>query len=174
MQPSGAIFREDPAADFAAKVREIVADAIQPALMEALRPVRMASSARSLIEIEFVNVIYGFGLNNAGQLSYQAACVYAQVFGRLNRSFAGITAEIVQHTAASYIETHHADLVDAKRTPEILRHLRAWDRVHGTAAAKLLRDVLLQMAILAAEVSGSVPETKSRRIEQFAAAMDAS
>ena len=174
VQSGCAISGEDPVADFAAKVRETIADAIQPALKEALRPVRMASSARSLIEMEFIKVIYGFGLDDGGQLSYQAACVYAQVFGRLNKSLAGISAEIVQRTAGSYIETHRADLADAEGTPEILRHLQVWDRAHGTAAAKLLRDILLQLAILAAEVNGSVPETKSRRIEQFAAAMDAS
>jgi hypothetical protein len=157
--------------DFLSKFGEAV-DAVSPVLKEALRPVRMASSVRTLLELEFQNVIYGFGLEATGSLSYQAASLYAGIFERLNRRLAGVTPEIVQATSREYIAAHIADLEASPKKPEIVRHLQSWDRLHGTSFARVLRDLLVQIAVLAAAENGSVPDVKSRRVEALASAMD--
>jgi hypothetical protein len=157
--------------DFLSKFGEAV-DAVSPVLKEALRPVRMASSVRTLLELEFQNVIYGFGLDATGCLSFEAASLYAGIFARLNRRLAGVTPQIVQATSREYITAHIADLEAFPEKPEIIRHLQSWDRLHGTSFARVLRDLLVHIAVLAAAENGSVPEVKSRRVEALAAAMD--
>lgn len=163
---------ENHVADFPSKVRETV-DAICPVLKEALRPVRMASSAHTLVQLEFQQVIYSFGLDETARLSNHAAGLYADIFARLNKRLAGVTPEIIQTTSVDYITAHRSELTALRHKPEILRHLQAWDSAHGTSVAPVLRDLLLQMAVLAAAEDGAVPDVKSTRIEAFARAMDA-
>lgn len=164
---------ENHVADFPSKVKEAV-DAICPVLKEALRPVRMASSAHTLMQLEFQEVIYSFGLDEAAQLSHHAAALYADISARLNKRLAGVTPEIVRTTSVDYITAHRSELTASRHKPEILRHLQAWDSAHGTSFARMLRDLLLQMAILAAaEGGGAVPDLKSTQIEAFARVMDA-
>lgn len=163
---------ENHVADFPSKVRETV-DAICPVLKEALRPVRMASSAHTLVQLEFQQVIYSFGLDETARLSNHAAGLYADIFARLNKRLAGVTPEIIQTTSVDYITAHRSELTASRHKPEILRHLQAWDSAHGTSVAPVLRDLLLQMAVLAAAEDGAVPDVKSTRIEAFARAMDA-
>jgi uncharacterized protein DUF4236 len=163
---------ENHVADFPSKVRETV-DAICPVLKEALRPVRMASSAHTLVQLEFQQVIYSFGLDETARLSNHAAGLYADIFARLNKRLAGVTPEIIQTTSVDYITAHRSELTASRHKPEILRHLQAWDSAHGTSVAPVLRDLLLQMAVFAAAEDGAVPDVKSTRIEAFARAMDA-
>ena len=158
-------------ADFLSRVGETV-DSIYPALKEALRPIRMASSARIMLEMEFQNAIYGFGLDESNRLSDHAAGLYADTLGRLNKRLAGTTTETIQSISTEYLASHRAELMGIPKKPEMIRHLQIWDGVHGTHVAKLLRDLLLEAAVLSAAQNGSVPDTKSRRIEAFAAAMD--
>jgi len=160
-------------ADFLSRVDETV-NSVYPTLKEALRPVRMASSARILLQMEFQNAIYSFGLDESNRLSNHAASLYADTLGRLNRRLAGATPETIQAISAEYLAAHRAELTGVPKKPEMIRHLQSWDSVHGTRVAAVLRNLLLEAAVLAAAQDGSVPDTKSRRIEAFAAAMDCS
>jgi hypothetical protein len=62
----------------------------------------MASSAHTLMQLEFQEVIYSFGLDEAAQLSHHAAALYADIFARLNKRLAGVTPEIIQTTSVDY------------------------------------------------------------------------